>query len=73
MSTKVRCVSSSIHVSASPAEVFAMLSDPDQHRLFDGSGMVRSSRSGTSSLELGSKLGMNMKLGPIPYRMNNTV
>ena len=73
MSTKVRCVSSSIHVSASPAEVFAMLCDPDQHRLFDGSGMVRSSRSGTSSLELGSKFGMNMKLGPIPYRMNNTV
>ncbi len=35
--------------------------------------MVRSSRSGTSSLELGSKFGMNMKLGPIPYRMNNTV
>lgn len=35
--------------------------------------MVQSSRSGAASVELGSKFGMNMKLGPIPYRMNNTV
>ncbi len=35
--------------------------------------MVQSSRDGSSSVGLGSKFGMNMKLGPIPYRMNNTV
>lgn len=73
MSTVNRCVSESIHVAASPADVFAIISDPSQHNRFDGSGMVQSSRGGSSSVGLGSKFGMNMKLGPFPYRMNNTI
>jgi len=73
MSTDDQCVSESIHVPAAPADVFALLSDPSQHHRFDGSGMVHSSRGGSTTVELGSKFGMNMKLGPIPYRVNNTV
>lgn len=73
MSTVSRCVSESIHVAASPTDVFAIISDPSQHNRFDGSGMVQSVRGGTSKVALGSKFGMNMKLGPLPYRMNNTI
>jgi len=73
MSSADQCVSESIRVSAAPADVFALLSDPSQHHRFDGSGMVQLSRDESSSVGLGSKFEMNMKLGPIPYRMNNTV
>ncbi len=35
--------------------------------------MVQQATDGSSRLELGSKFGMKMKLGPIPYRISNTV
>ena len=35
--------------------------------------MVQRSRGGSSTLTLGARFGMDMRLGPIPYRMNNTV
>lgn len=71
--TSSRSVSESRFVPASPSEVFALLSDPSRHHEIDGSGMVQRARGGSSTLTLGARFGMDMRLGPIPYRMNNTV
>ena len=61
-------------VIAAPAdEIFDILADPAKHAEFDGSDTVRSNRKGPDRLQLGSKFGMNMKLGPLPYRISNTV
>ena len=60
-------------IGASPDAVFALLADPSGHVLLDGSGTLRSSREGNPAmLQLGSRFGMDMRLG-IPYRMQNTV
>lgn len=56
-----------------PAErIFAVLADPRQHSLIDGSGTVRDNVSGPEHLELGSKFGMKMRWG-LPYRIRNKV
>ncbi|MFZ8877017.1 MAG: SRPBCC family protein, partial [Ilumatobacteraceae bacterium] len=68
-----RRVSATRFVAAPASEVFALLQDPSKHALFDGSGMVQSSRGETTRLEMGSRFGMSMKMGPLPYRMSNRV
>lgn len=68
-----RSVSETRFIAADPAEVFALLCDPTRHHEIDGSGMVQQARGGSTSLALGDRFGMDMRLGPIPYRMNNTV
>ena len=35
--------------------------------------MVQDVRGGATTLTLGSKFGMDMKMGPLPYRISNTV
>ncbi|MCW2783802.1 MAG: Polyketide cyclase / dehydrase and lipid transport [Marmoricola sp.] len=59
-------------IAAPASKIFAILADPRQHPLIDGSGTVRDSISGPEKLELGSKFGMNMKQGA-PYRIKNKV
>ena len=60
-------------VTAPPAAVFALLSDAGNHPLLDGSGSVKSPRSGAAQpLNLGSEFGMSMKMG-LPYATKNTV
>lgn len=60
-------------ISAGPDAVFALLADPAGHVLLDGSGTVRASRDGNPPLlEMGSRFGMDMRMG-VPYRMQNTV
>ena len=50
-----------------------MLASPAGHAQIDGSGTVVAARPGQpEKLTLGSRFGMNMKLG-VPYRMQNTV
>lgn len=63
----------SLHVAASPEVIFALLADPKQHHLFDGSGMVKGGISGPDRLALGDTFSMSMKFGPLPYRISNTV
>lgn len=59
---------------AAPAEtIFDLLADPSRHAEIDGSDMVQRQRGEPQRLELGSKFGMDMKFGPIPYRISNTV
>lgn len=61
-------------VIEAPAElIFDLLTDPERHSEIDGSGMVQKARGDSQRLELGSKFGMDMKVGPIPYRITNTV
>lgn len=60
-------------VAAPPERIFALLADPAKHPLIDGSGTVVSSRdAGQQRLELGSRFGMDMKVG-ISYRITNKV
>ncbi len=68
-----RRVSATRFIAAPASEVFALLQDPSKHALFDGSGMVQSSRASSTRLEMGSRFGMSMKLGPLPYRISNRV
>jgi len=61
-------------VIAAPAQrLFDIVADPAMHPVMDGSGSVQASRSGgPKRLELGSKFGMDMKVG-VPYKIVNTV
>lgn len=68
-----RMISVSRVIKAPPERIFDLLADPARHGDIDGSGMVQQSRGGSSRLAIGSKFGMDMKMGPIPYRINNTV
>ena len=68
-----RMVSVSRVIKASPEVIFDILADPARHAEIDGSGMVQNIRGESSRLELGSKFGMDMKMGPLPYRITNTV
>jgi hypothetical protein len=68
-----RSVSVSKIIAADPGSIFDVLADPAKHGEIDGSGTVLDVRGGGQRLALGAKFGMDMKLGPLPYRMSNTV
>lgn len=68
-----RVVSVSRVIEASPEAIFDVIADPARHGEMDGSGMVQNVRGGSQRLQLGSKFGMDMKFGPIPYRISNEV
>jgi uncharacterized protein YndB with AHSA1/START domain len=68
-----RVVSRSRVVKASAEAIFEVLTDPSRHGEIDGSGMVQRARGESKRLELGSTFGMDMKLGPLPYRITNEV
>jgi uncharacterized protein YndB with AHSA1/START domain len=68
-----KVVSVSRVIKASPEVIFDVLADPARHAEIDGSGMVQNIRGESSRLALGSKFGMDMKMGPLPYRITNTV
>ena len=60
-------------IHASPEEIFDVLADPARHSEIDGSNMVQNARGESKRLAMGSTFGMDMKLGPVPYRISNTV
>lgn len=66
-------VSVSRVIHASPEAIFDVLADPARHGEIDGSGMVQNVRGESKRLALGSKFGMDMKFGPLPYRISNQV
>ena len=68
-----RPVSVSRAIGAPAATVFAIVADPNRHPEIDGSGMVRTSRSGPAPLQLGSTFSMGMKAFGFPYEMVNEV
>lgn len=71
-STNPREVSVSRTIDATPEKIFGVLTDPTLHSVIDGSGSVKGVRGTTERLALGSKFGMNMRIG-VPYPITNTV
>ncbi len=68
-----RVVSISRDIDAPAERIFELLADPARHGEIDGSGMVQAAKGDPQRLTLGAKFGMDMKIGPIPYRIGNTV
>lgn len=64
--------SARIVINAPAAKIFELLADPKRHMDFDGTKTIQSNVSGPVRLSLGSKFGMQMKLG-IRYRILNKV
>ncbi|MFD4194765.1 SRPBCC family protein [Amycolatopsis thermoflava] len=68
-----RQVSATRIVAAPPEKIFELLADPSKHPLIDGSGTVLAAQSGgPERLTLGSRFGMDMKMGA-NYKILNTV
>ena len=67
-----RTVSVSRVIAAEPSAIFAVLVDPSQHSLIDGSGTVRQARDDQETLDMGSKFSMGMRMG-VPYVIKNEV
>lgn len=68
-----RQVSGTRIVAAPPEKIFELLADPSKHPLIDGSGTVLAAQSGgPERLTLGSRFGMDMKMGA-NYKILNTV
>jgi uncharacterized protein YndB with AHSA1/START domain len=65
-------VTASTVIDAPADTIFAILTDPAQHPLIDGSGNVKGSPTGAARLELGSEFGMTMKQGAT-YKTANKV
>jgi uncharacterized protein YndB with AHSA1/START domain len=66
-------VSVTREIKASPEVIFDLLADPARHADFDGSGSVKQLRGESTRLELDSKFAMDMKMGPLPYRVSSKV
>lgn len=61
-------------IPAPPEDIFAFLASPNRHCELDGSNTVqRSSASNPEHLTLGDRFSMDMKMGPIPYKMTSEV
>ena len=68
-----KVVSVQREIAADAAKIFELLADPHSHQMFDGSDTVKAGHADNPNrLSLGSKFGMNMKLG-VPYRITNEV
>lgn len=59
-------------IAAEPATIFAVLRDPTLHSVIDGSGSVKGARGKPELLGMGSRFGMNMRIG-LPYFITNRV
>ena len=71
MADQVVSVSRVIH--ATPEAIFDVIAAPARHSEIDGSDTVQQIRGESNRLALGSTFGMDMKMGPLPYRITNTV
>lgn len=68
-----RIVSVAREVAADTSTIFSILVDPANHSLIDGSGTVQGVHNENHTrLQLGSRFGMDMKMG-LPYRISNEV
>lgn len=67
-----KTVSTERVITAAPERIFAVLADPRQHCVIDGSGTVKRTRSGPDRLSLGAKFAMAMHHW-VPYPITNEV
>jgi uncharacterized protein YndB with AHSA1/START domain len=70
---KVRSISVSRVINASPAVIFDLLADPSQHPRLDGSSTVRRVRHAPERLFLGATFSMDMKAGLHYFTRNKVV
>jgi hypothetical protein len=68
-----RVISISRDIDAPAERIFDLLADPARHGEIDGSGMVQKAKGDPQRLAMGAKFGMDMKIGPLPYGIKNTV
>jgi len=68
-----RRISVSRLLAAPAGVIFEVLADPAQHPLLDGSGTVLGPRGDGGRLFAGARFPMQMRVGPLPYRVTNTV
>ncbi|MDQ1468041.1 MAG: hypothetical protein QOH10_2456 [Actinomycetota bacterium] len=68
----VKAVSTERVIAAPADQIFAVLADPRQHAVIDGSGTVRKIRSGPDRLALGARFGVAMHQ-LVPYPVTNEV
>lgn len=68
-----RHVSGTRRINADSDTIFDLLAHPGRHAEIDGSGMVTAARGGATRLSAGAKFSMDMKMGPLPYRITSTV
>jgi uncharacterized protein YndB with AHSA1/START domain len=73
VSRTLRILTASVYIPASTGDVFALLADPHQHHVLDGSGTVRGCAEAPESLGLGSVFTMRMRLKGLSYRSDNEV
>ncbi|NBR98963.1 MAG: dimethyladenosine transferase [Actinobacteria bacterium] len=70
---KIKIVSASHFVPATPHEIFELLANPAMHAVIDGSGSVMAAKDAAPKrLSQGATFSMSMKRGA-PYKMTNTV
>jgi uncharacterized protein YndB with AHSA1/START domain len=67
-----KSVSTEREIAAPADRIFAVLADPRQHAVIDGSGTVKRTRSGPDRLALGARFGMAMHHW-VPYPVTNEV
>jgi uncharacterized protein YndB with AHSA1/START domain len=67
-----KSVSTERLINAPAERIFAVLADPSQHCVIDGSGTVKRTRNAPDRLTLGSKFGMAMH-HYLPYPITNQV
>lgn len=73
-SPETQVISASRDIAATPEAIFDILANPERHREIDGSETVGSTRGAKQErLQLGSKFGMSMTFGPLPYAISNEV
>jgi uncharacterized protein YndB with AHSA1/START domain len=60
-------------IKASPEAIFDVLADPARHADIDGSGTVQKARGEGTRLTLGAKFSIDMKMGPLPYKISSRV
>jgi uncharacterized protein YndB with AHSA1/START domain len=73
MADRDRKVSVERVIAAPPEKIFAVLADPGQHPVIDGSSTLQRTRGeAPARLSLGTKFGMSMRKG-VPYFVKNTV
>jgi hypothetical protein len=64
--------SARIVIDAPAKRIFDLLANPKRHMDFDGTKTIQANLSGPERLQLGSRFGMQMRLG-INYKILNTV
>ena len=71
--TKSRVVSATRFIPAPASQIFAVLADPRQHVLLDGSESVMAVRRAPERLYLGARFSMSMKIGAKYSTVNKVV